>query len=131
MKNTKNGSYINGLNAFLRVFKDRFNQYSIRESENSVEIVHHQRNNKVICEIHWRLDWGGLYLVVSSEFFNSNIPKWNNEGNIVFCNRPLNPSLASNYIAAARLRRKKPKYKQEACRIAKQILVNYQNLVMK
>ena len=129
---SKLGSYHNGWRAFVAVFKQRFSTLEWEEKKFWAPTPNYDRrddgrligrhNGKVVVELGWTLDVGGLYLTVSSDHFNGGEDSFGK----VLCNRPLNPHLASNYITAAAHRRRKPKYKQEACKIAKQLFSNWQ-----
>lgn len=122
MLSQKNGSYKNGLDAFIKVFKESFQNESFSEknysSEGSMTIS--TKDNVKIVEIDWILDDGGLYITIQSEFFNKP------HTGTTICNRPCRPLAANNYVMAAHYRRKKPKYKHEACSIVKQIKANFQ-----
>ena len=142
----KTGSYRNGLTAYLKAFVDRFIsesgltwdlKYTGRrrrkgETERTLEepcALVCKHGDKEIFEIHWTMDWGGLRIMVDTPYMNipPKHPDWPAPTYGICGNRPLNPSLAQNYVTAAHYRRKKPKYKQQGLKLAKQIHCNWKS----
>lgn len=133
MKNqlsNKLGSYENGLNAFFSVFANKFLQPGWKIDGSNNRAFCYNDKGELIFLLDWKLDAGGLFLMVASEYLNDNIQPFYLYDNkvlraVTFCNRPLHPRRAKNYVSAARFRRNKPKYKREACKLAREIFCNY------